>query len=411
MRYCFTVGLIFLTFGLKAQSDFRKGYIVKNNLDTLYGLIDYRGTKASATKCLFRQTAESSIQEFTPQEVKSFRFVNSRFYVSRQVKSGDSSEQLFLEYVIDGIVDFYYYYDDAGEHFLIEDPDGRLTELKNDKKEIFVDNQRYLRESKEYVGVLKAILKDSPSTTKKAERTSFNRKALTKLVEDYHVRLGKESDFQTYEVDIPMAKGVFGLVLSMNGTSISQSGDFPLEYYYLDGSKFKGKVYPSIGLFYKKGLPIISEKVFFLYEGTYSRASLSSSNDYNQGTSTLVWHNDITISLSSFNNLLAFRYEYPTGSIRPTLQFGGFASYIFQTDYTRKVEVILLDELPYFSEEHHDNPLSKLDFGLSIGAGLKGFYLGGRELYLDFRFQKGFGLIEGLSSHTFSANLGFQLSR
>src|SRR5690606_25104196 len=135
---------------------------------------------------------ESSIQEFTPQEVKSFRFVNSRFYVSRQVKSGDSSEQLFLEYVIDGIVDFYYYYDDAGEHFLIEDPDGRLTELKNDKKEIFVDNQRYLRESKEYVGVLKAILKDSPSTTKKAERTSFNRKALTKLVEDYHVRLGKE---------------------------------------------------------------------------------------------------------------------------------------------------------------------------------------------------------------------------
>jgi hypothetical protein len=42
MKYIVTIGIIifFSILQLKAQSDFRNGYIVKNDNDTIYGLID-----------------------------------------------------------------------------------------------------------------------------------------------------------------------------------------------------------------------------------------------------------------------------------------------------------------------------------------------------------------------------------
>lgn len=40
---------------LFAQFDFRPGYVVTSENDTLHGLIDCKGNKANARKCVFRQ--------------------------------------------------------------------------------------------------------------------------------------------------------------------------------------------------------------------------------------------------------------------------------------------------------------------------------------------------------------------
>jgi biotin synthase-related radical SAM superfamily protein len=44
-----------------------------------------------------------------------------------------------LEYLINGIVDIYYYRDDNGEHYLVDNGSGDLLELKNEEKEIIID--------------------------------------------------------------------------------------------------------------------------------------------------------------------------------------------------------------------------------------------------------------------------------
>ena len=56
-----------------------------------------------------------------------------------------------------------------------------------------------------------------------------------------------------------------------------------------------------------------------------------------------------------------------------------------------------------------DNPFSNIDVGINCGVGLKTTSLKGKELYMDFRYQKGFGLIRGMNTNSFSMNLGFQI--
>ena len=87
MKYLIAIGiLVFLSIiRLNAQSDFRNGYIIDNNNDTIHGLIDYKGNHANAKKCIFKKDNNSQNQIFTPEEIKGYRFTDSKYYVSKSV--------------------------------------------------------------------------------------------------------------------------------------------------------------------------------------------------------------------------------------------------------------------------------------------------------------------------------------
>jgi hypothetical protein len=63
-----------------SQSDFRPGYLINNNNDKTFGLIDYKGNKANAKKCLFKSSENSDVQEFTPADLKAYRLTGSKYY-------------------------------------------------------------------------------------------------------------------------------------------------------------------------------------------------------------------------------------------------------------------------------------------------------------------------------------------
>jgi hypothetical protein len=58
----------FLCFGLLiainsfSQSDYRKGFIITNKQDTIYGLIDYVSPSSNAQTCFFKRS-ESAVVE------------------------------------------------------------------------------------------------------------------------------------------------------------------------------------------------------------------------------------------------------------------------------------------------------------------------------------------------------------
>jgi hypothetical protein len=341
MKYIVTIGIIIILsiLQLKAQSDFRNGYIVKNDNDTIYGLIDYRGNKANAKKCTFIKDVNSEKQVFNPDEIKSFRFINSKHYVSKNINVGNKTEQLFLEYLINGIVDIYYYRDDNGEHYLVDNGSGDLLELKNEEKEIIIDNTRYLKESKEYIGILKVTFKESPLISKKVENIGLNHKSLINIAHDYHNEVCTDEECIIYEKKLPKVKIAYGIVVGLNGMSISQSGEFADEYYYLFDSQFEFEIFPSIGLFCKVNMPFINERLYFQYEGTYYRVNFTTFNSYIEPVYNMNYLNDISLTQNAFNSLGIIKYEFPKGKIRPTFQIGGFAKYFFKTDYERNLEV------------------------------------------------------------------------
>ena len=86
---------LFLFGGLNAQTDFRPGYIIETTGDTLYGDIDYRGDLLMGKLCKFRDK-HKNITEYAPSNLSSFRFIDSKYFTSKEV----NGKNIFLEYLL-----------------------------------------------------------------------------------------------------------------------------------------------------------------------------------------------------------------------------------------------------------------------------------------------------------------------
>lgn len=412
MKYLFTTGLIILfILGAKAQSDFRDGYIIHNNNDTVNGFINYKGNKANAKKCIFREDMQSENQTFTPDEIKGYRFTDSKYYVSKIVNEGNKKEQVFLEYLIDGIVDIYYYRDEQGDHYFVDDGNDNLLELTTERKEVIVNNTRYINENKRYIGLLKSVFKDSPSIYQKVDNVDLNHKSLVTIAHDYHNEICIDEECIIYEKKIPKIKNAYGLIIGLNIMSFIEIYDFPAELYYLRNNDFGYKILPSIGVYYKMNIPYINERLYIQYEGTYSRMRLTTNSSIIEPIYSWTIINDITLIQNVFNNVCLVKYEFPNGKIKPTMHIGGFAGYYFKTDYERNREVIFAWGDTKSKDQINDSPFEKFDYGINCGAGLKIHYKNDKELFLDLRYQRGFGLLKQFNTNTFLMNLGFQIGK
>lgn len=404
---------------LMAQSDFRDGYIVKNNNDTIYGLIDYKGNNANAMKCVFKTDINSDEQIFSPDQLKAYRFTGSKYYVSRAVNSDNQTKQLFLEYLIKGIVSIYYYrIEGEGDHYLVEDANNALSELRYRQEEIFLDHTgwdrdapygRYIKETKDYIGQLKYIFSESPSICKRAESVGLNHNSLIKLARDYHNEVCAGEECIIYEKNLRKANITYGPVIGLNAITINETGELLDENYYFRDTQFGIDIFPSIGLYYKINMAFIDERLFFQYEATYSRFKLNTTNTFTEPVNNILYLSDVSFTQNTFSNLGIFKYELLTGRVRPSLQFGGFLRYFVKTDFKRDYQIKYTWSETYYDYHSDENPFSKFDYGINVGFGLKSIIFSGREVFLDFRYQRGFGLLTRLNTNIFSANLGFQL--
>jgi hypothetical protein len=84
-RNLFFVIFIFTTFLLQAQTDFRPGYVIKTEGDTLWGSVDYRGSELMSSVCTFRNDKDGSVQKFTPNQIVAYRLKDSKYYVSETI--------------------------------------------------------------------------------------------------------------------------------------------------------------------------------------------------------------------------------------------------------------------------------------------------------------------------------------
>jgi len=404
---------IFVILGIiktSAQSDFRSGYIVKNNNDTLYGLIDYRGSKANARECFFRKDEKFEVVKYLPSEISIYRFTDSKYYVSKSINTGEKEEQIFLEYLINGIVSIYYYSDMNGDHYFAEKEKGKLINLKNESKEVIIDITKYVRETKEYLGILKYLLSDSPTVLNEVNNATLNRQALIKLASDYHYSICSDKSCIIYERKPTKIKFEFGPLIGYNIELISaRSKAFDREYYFKN-SKFTTADFPAFGFFAKVNIPFISERLFVQYEGTFAKSTAKSLAPVNIFDMTF---EEFFIERQAYNQSLVFRYEFPRGIIRPAFEFGLFANKY--DDYTHCTETLhFLDGSKYYNGSHYLYWTPMLDCGFSLGLGLSTTILK-RNAHLDVRYQpnisydRGMGLLPNLNSTTFLVNLSMSI--
>jgi hypothetical protein len=126
-----------------AQSNFQNGYLVKNSGDTLRGLIDYKEILLNPVSVIFKDTKESSPQEFLIKDVEAYTIDNQvsykRFLVDLTmsqielrrlhigVDKSTKKDSLWLQVLQEGKnVTLYYYRDSLKPRFYLKENDAQV---------------------------------------------------------------------------------------------------------------------------------------------------------------------------------------------------------------------------------------------------------------------------------------------
>jgi hypothetical protein len=335
-RYILSLLLFFLSITISfAQKDLRSGYIISNNFDTIYGLIDYRGDIYNCSRCFFYKNSDSRPELYYPGSIYAYRFKDSRFYVSKAVKIESEVKTVFLEYLVNGITQLYYFRDNTGDHYYIE-KGTELYELTNKVSEINLEKGQYLRESNFYKGILTIAYSDAENIIGSINASGFDRKSMIKLSEEYHNMVCKDRSCIIYEKKIKNFKFNTGPVIGYQWAQTRY-------LYFLASFQFNSEQLLYMGIAANLKFPSINDKLNLRLRGMFGKDNISGA--FTKYSYTEVEKNSLQSTRDKILTSADLKYEYPTGKFRPTFAIGTEFSFIIsqQTIYTQYIYNTLRD--------------------------------------------------------------------
>ncbi|MDR3350642.1 MAG: hypothetical protein LBN98_03195 [Prevotellaceae bacterium] len=284
---------LFSFYGLKAQTDYRAGYVITLANDTIYGQIDYRGEETMGLVCRFMSDAGVKTA-FSPDSIKAYRFIDSKYYVSREVKG----RKYFLEFLIQGKMNVYFLRNEYGDGYYVEKEDSVLTRLPYEKKLIHVKDKEYIRPSVLHYGILYYMTKEAPQLEESIRKIKIpNHPGLIKLAKNYHeIVCSSDEKCIIFERPLPLFKIKAEAVAGYY--RLLRNDDFytKKQYYFYGAKIYFWMPRSSENMYFKTG---------FLYAADALRTIASGTRK----------ENIIKIPLQ-------FEYLYPKGKFRPSFAGG-----------------------------------------------------------------------------------------
>ena len=388
--------IAFLFIGsLKGQSVFHPGYIITNQNDTIQGLIDFRGEVRNAKKCYFKKKSTDDAQEYSPFMIKGYRFVDGKYYVSRTIKDNDGKEvQVFLEFLLNGIDDLYFYAEPAINHYYIEKSDGQLIELTNERNLVSIDGKDYYKESKKYIGLLRYVFGDCPQIYPLINKAKLEDKSLIEITKKYHDYMCEGEKCIIYEKKLPVIRFRFSPLVGwdISFLKLRNNPEYKKINFRMAGSA-------SGGLIMNTSMPRVNEKMSF-------QGSISFTKNYFYGTSDLAVNSEFqeVYLHSSFLKLTGgAKYTYPKGTWRPTLLIGGNYIQTMKTDGRRIIETNYNSTI--YSNEYTDFKIAKILVGLNVEVGMDYRISESRIVFLSLGLNNSTGKEDFLLADSYLTNL------
>ena len=199
------VFILFITGNAWAQSDFRPGFIVTNEGDTISGKIDYRGDLLLGKMCRFTSGDESKIKEYSPFELSAFRFADSRYFVSKEIDVEEFKGKVFLEFLIQGKVDVYYYRGEKTDHYFVQKEGEGFTKLPYEEEQRMKDGKLHSYKSSTHKGILKFMMNDAPALHRRIDKLKEPaHENLISLASDYHTEITEQEDYLIFRKKLPL---------------------------------------------------------------------------------------------------------------------------------------------------------------------------------------------------------------
>lgn len=293
-RIFFTSFFLFIFTKLFSQSDYRPGYIITLSNDTLHGLIDFRNSGRNREICDFKRTDSASSESYNPSNLYGYKFNESKYYVSKEIDVNKLKEKLFLEYIIDGKIDLFFYRDASGEHYLIDKEGIGITELTYAKEIINTDQGFFERPTTKHIGILKYYMQDAPDLIAEIENIKQpNQSNLVRLIKHYQEKVCSDTTCIRYEKRNTKSKINFELTQGL--------------FHYTDDPQFYR--YQVGGLIYFS-LPSLNEHLKLKSGIYYAKPQI------------YYYADSVNSTLNLFRFPIQLQYTIPNKKIQPRVEFG-----------------------------------------------------------------------------------------
>jgi hypothetical protein len=172
-------------FTITAQkNNYKNGYIITNERDTLFGWIDLRIDEINNKECRFTRDINQKEQVYHPDEIAGYRFSDEgKYYVSRDIVLNSIRKKVFLEYLVQGIMDLYYYSDGKQDYFFFENQEGEMDVVT--RKPDRIKSAKIIPDNK-YKGLVAYIFSDYQPIVNEAEKIQFNQQSFINIAKKYH---------------------------------------------------------------------------------------------------------------------------------------------------------------------------------------------------------------------------------
>ncbi len=375
MKLIFVLLLLMGSTIIKAQSNFEPGFIITLNGDTIEGFVDSRGAVRNAKICSFKNQQEDQVMDYIPSELIAYGFDGGNFYVSRNVKTISDTTPIFLEYLINGIVDIYFYRDEANNnHYFIEKDDLKLTELDNSMNEIDINGTKFIRHSNRYIGVLNIAFNDSPSIQEKVSSIKLKRNSLIDIAMDYHNEVCEGEKCIVYSKEKLKSKFSIEPIIGIDIHTLIGNDKTAIEQYKPSGYDMEALNLPpkfsmmsnlnySIGFKSSVTWPSFNERVSVNLQMKAGKYEL-----YGKGN---VGSNIYGLSTSGYNLMhnLFVAYTFPKGTIRPVFLVGFSYNIIFSKNEIDVLGHIYNGSGIRFTDEGSYDVLAPQYYGGLLGVG------------------------------------------
>ena len=202
-RLILSMVLFALSITAYTQTDFKPGYIIKNDGDSIHGLLDFRDADIMSKRCVFIADNQTEEQTFLPGEIESFTFDGGKYFISKTV----NDVSYFLEYLVKGKVSLYSRKQNVSTYYYIDKDTCGIIEIPYEEGVRYKGDTAYYYKSNKHIGILKYYMSDAEMLDKNIVNLQRpQRKELISLAKNYHNLVCNDYQCIVYEKKLPLLR-------------------------------------------------------------------------------------------------------------------------------------------------------------------------------------------------------------
>jgi hypothetical protein len=397
LKRLFVLFTAVIPFTLISQTLDVPGYIITLDSDTVYGYFNNRSESRNFKYCEFSTSLKEDPVLYYPGSIAGYRVNDDKFYISKVLYNSDT---LFVEYLVNGVTDLYYYKDFEGPHYLVENEE-KLLELTNYGDVIYEKDDKAKRISKDQrTGMLNYYFSDCTDIQPEIEDMNLSHKSLIRLTKDYHMYTCEEGqECIVYEKKIPAVRLGLAPVIGYYFSDYEVKDD-P----YLDEFVFEDDRYPAFGIGISLNPQRFSDNFYIQLEALIGHFSTTGMDKFRYGLKTE--YHSIYLEYDFLKMMIPVSYSFPTGKIRPDILFGGGLIRTFNPDVKRTIEI---EGEAYYTVNYEMPRINEWYASIFARIGASYHFNKRMQLFLNagYEFSSGMSLEYATYMKSFSIHSGF----